>query len=90
MACLTPKLGGWSCFAAHATIALSGAEWRRNMTAALTSRDVVGQAKGILMERYRLTPEAAFALLVKASQHTHTKLRVISDELCRTGTLPLE
>jgi transcriptional regulator with GAF, ATPase, and Fis domain len=76
-------------FAANATIALVGQEWRRNMTTALSSRDVIGQAKGILMERYRLTPDAAFALLVKASQHTHTKLRVISEELCRTGVLPL-
>ena len=76
-------------FAAHATIALAGSEWRRNMMAALTSRDVIGQAKGILMERHRLTPDAAFALLVRASQHTHTKLRSVSEELCRTGELPL-
>jgi transcriptional regulator with GAF, ATPase, and Fis domain len=76
-------------FAANATIALAGQEWHRNMTTALTSRDVIGQAKGILMERYRLTPDAAFALLVKASQHTHTKLRTISEELCRTGELPI-
>ncbi|HEX8305572.1 MAG TPA: GAF and ANTAR domain-containing protein [Jatrophihabitans sp.] len=76
-------------FAANATIALAGQEWHQNMTTALTSRDVIGQAKGILMERYRLTPDAAFALLVKASQHTHTKLRTVSEELCRTGELPL-
>jgi transcriptional regulator with GAF, ATPase, and Fis domain len=76
-------------FAANATIALAGQEWRRNMTAALASRDVIGQAKGILMERYRLTPDAAFALLVKASQHAHIKLRTISEELCRTGELPI-
>ncbi|HEY0166516.1 MAG TPA: GAF and ANTAR domain-containing protein [Jatrophihabitans sp.] len=75
-------------FAANITLALAGDEWRRNMTAALSSRDVIGQAKGILMERYRVTPDAAFALLVKASQHTHTKLRDVSDQLCRTGVLP--
>jgi transcriptional regulator with GAF, ATPase, and Fis domain len=76
-------------FAANATLALAGQEWRRNMTVALGSRDVIGQAKGILMERYRLTPDAAFALLVRASQQTHTKLRVVSEELCRTGELPV-
>ena len=75
-------------FAAHATIALSGQEWQRNLTTALGSRDVIGQAKGILMERFKITPDAAFALLVKASQRTHTKLRTISEELCRTGVLP--
>ncbi|HST47962.1 GAF and ANTAR domain-containing protein [Jatrophihabitans sp.] len=76
-----------SLFAAHATIALAGQEWHRNLTTALDSRDVIGQAKGILMERFRVTPDAAFALLVKASQRTHTKLRTISEELCRTGVL---
>jgi transcriptional regulator with GAF, ATPase, and Fis domain len=76
-------------FAAYATIALAGEQWHRNMSTALTSRDVIGQAKGILMERYRLTPDAAFALLVKASQRTHTKLRAVSEELCRTGELPI-
>ena len=77
-----------SLFAAHATIALSGQEWQRNLITALGSRDVIGQAKGILMERFRITPDAAFALLVKASQRTHTKLRTVSEELCRTGVLP--
>lgn len=77
-----------SVFAANITLALAGEEWRRNMTVALSSRDVIGQAKGILMERYRVTPDEAFALLVKASQRTHTKLRTVSDELCRTGALP--
>ncbi len=75
-------------FAANITLALAGEEWRRNMTIALSSRDVIGQAKGILMERYRVTPDEAFALLVKASQRTHIKLRAISEELCRTGVLP--
>lgn len=77
-------------FAANITLALAGDEWRRNMTVALSSRDVIGQAKGILMERHRVTPDEAFALLVKASQHTHTKLRTVCDELCRTGALPIE
>jgi transcriptional regulator with GAF, ATPase, and Fis domain len=75
-------------FAANATLALAGQQWRQNMTVALSSRDVIGQAKGILMERFRLTPDAAFALLVKSSQVTHTKLRAVSEELCRTGVLP--
>jgi AmiR/NasT family two-component response regulator len=40
--------------------------------AAPDSRDVIGQAKGILMERHRITPAAAFAVLVQASQTTRT------------------
>jgi ANTAR domain len=60
----------------------------RQLHTALDSRDVIGQAKGILMERYRLTPDAAFALLARASQDTNVKLREVAADLCRTGTLP--
>ena len=60
----------------------------RQLHTALDSRDVIGQAKGILMERYRLTPDGAFALLARASQDTNVKLRAVAAELCRTGSLP--
>jgi len=40
------------------------------------------------MERHRVTPDAAFALLARASQDTNTKLRDVADQLCRTGDLP--
>jgi AmiR/NasT family two-component response regulator len=60
----------------------------RQLRTALDSRDVIGQAKGILMERYRLTPDGAFALLARASQDTNVKLREVATELCRTGSLP--
>lgn len=48
---------------------------------ALETRDIIGQAKGILMARQRITAEAAFALLVRASQRTHTKVRDVAAEL---------
>lgn len=75
-------------FAAHAGLALTGAAQMTNLTEALSSRDVIGQAKGIVMERFRLTPDAAFAVLVKASTDTNTKLRVLCQNLCETGVLP--
>jgi AmiR/NasT family two-component response regulator len=55
----------------------------------LASRDVIGQAKGILMERHHLTADEAFAELVKASQAT-TNVRVaeIAECLTRTGEWP--
>ena len=55
-------------FAAHAAIALAGVRYRADMDAALDSRNLIGQAKGILMERHRLPPEQAFTVLVQASQ----------------------
>jgi AmiR/NasT family two-component response regulator len=53
----------------------------------LSTRDVIGQAKGILMERFGLTADAAFAVLVKASSETNTKLRIVCEQLCLTGVL---
>ena len=72
----------------NATLVASAAEDAADMRAAMTNRAVIEQAKGILMERYKVTPDAAFTVLSKASQHTGTKLRDIAEELVRTGTLP--
>jgi AmiR/NasT family two-component response regulator len=48
---------------------------------ALGSRAVIEQAKGILAERTRCTPEEAFALLDQASQRRNVKLRLIAAEI---------
>lgn len=74
-------------FAAHAALALSGSASSLQMAEALSSRDLIGQAKGILMERFRLAPDAAFALLVQTSSHTNTRLRSVCEQLCDTGVL---
>ncbi|MET3807986.1 GAF domain-containing protein [Nakamurella sp. UYEF19] len=74
-------------FAAHAAIALAAARTATNLNTALSSRDVIGQAKGILMERFRITPELAFTALVKASADANVKLRTVCEELCETGLL---
>ena len=58
-----------------------------NMRQVMASRAVIEQAKGILMERYRITPEQAFTLLTHASQRSNVKLRDIADELATTGVL---
>lgn len=74
-------------FAAHAAVALAGARQVQDMNAALTHRDVIGQAKGILMERFKVTPDVAFAMLVRTSSITNVKLQLVCDRLCQTGTL---
>jgi GAF domain-containing protein len=58
------------------------------MRVAMASRAVIEQAKGILMERGKLTEDQAFTELTRASQHTNIKLRDVADELVRTGALP--
>jgi GAF domain-containing protein len=68
-------------FAAHAAIALGNAHARETLNEALQSRKVIGQAIGILMERYEMTDERAFAFLVRASSHSNIKLRDIAQEL---------
>ena len=75
-------------FAAHAAIAVAGAEHEANLRAALTSRDVIGQAKGILMERHKLTALQAFGVLAQVSQELNRKLIDVAREVCETGAVP--
>ena len=60
-----------------------------NLQAALESRAVIDQAKGVLMERYRLTPDRAFQLLAQVSMKANRKLRDIADDLVHTGEFPV-
>jgi GAF domain-containing protein len=75
-------------FASHAAIALAGAQHEDQLRAALASRDLIGQAKGILMNQFKLTADQAFQVLVRASTRTNRKLSDIAEELCATGALP--
>ncbi|GAB4083344.1 GAF and ANTAR domain-containing protein [Modestobacter muralis] len=59
-----------------------------NLELALQSRAVIDQAKGILMERQKLTADQAFQTLAYASQAANVKLRDIADHLVRTGEMP--
>jgi GAF domain-containing protein len=54
----------------------------------LSTRDVIGQAKGILMERQRLSAGDAFDLLRRASQQLNRKLADVAQHLAETGELP--
>jgi AmiR/NasT family two-component response regulator len=48
---------------------------------ALESRDIIGQAKGMLMERFDVDADGAFTLLVKLSQESNTPVKVIAQRL---------
>jgi GAF domain-containing protein len=74
--------------AAHASVALARLRSERDLWRAIDSRHLIGQAQGILMERYRLTPENAFAVLRRHSQQHNIKLHEIAATLVRTGQLP--
>ncbi|MEZ0491086.1 GAF and ANTAR domain-containing protein [Kineococcus sp. TBRC 1896] len=73
--------------ATHAAVALAGAQRFDHLRTALLNRDVIGQAKGILMERFKVDADQAFALLTRVSQDRNVKLHVLAAELTRTGSL---
>lgn len=74
-------------YATHAALALADAQRTAQLSAALHNRDVIGQAKGILIERHRLTPDQAFQALSRASQSANKKLTAIAQHLVETGEL---
>jgi GAF domain-containing protein len=74
--------------AAHAAVALASAEHESHLRAGMSSRDVIGQAKGILMERHKLTADQAFGVLTRVSQELNRKLVDVAGELSDTGAVP--
>ena len=60
----------------------------QSLKQALVTRDVIGQAKGILMERYRITADEAFDRLRVASQHLNRKVHDLAVDLAGTGQWP--
>ncbi|MET9775182.1 ANTAR domain-containing protein [Streptomyces sp. NPDC006367] len=62
-------------FTAHVSLALDSATVREQLTEAMRTRDLIGQATGILMERLDIDAAGAFESLVKASQRENVKLR---------------
>jgi GAF domain-containing protein len=58
-----------------------------NLQAALESRATIDQAKGVLIERFKFTPDQAFQMLTRVSMHANRKVRDIADQLVHTGEL---
>ena len=75
-------------FAAHAAIAIAVARQDENMDIALDSRSLIGQATGIVMDRYDIDAVRAFAVLKRISQQSNVKLHEVAVELIRTRHLP--
>jgi GAF domain-containing protein len=62
-------------------------ELAEHLKKAMEFRSVIEQAKGILIERYKLTADQAFRLLADASMHTNRKVRDVAEGLVLTGEL---
>jgi hypothetical protein len=67
--------------ATMATVALMTAATHEQFEAALASRDIIGQAKGILMNHYKIDADPAFEMLKDLSQRGNTPLRVIAQRI---------
>ena len=76
--------GAWQM---AATVLPDAVEQVGHLRAALDSRAVIDQAKGILMERGRLTADEAFQALARISMTTNIKVRDVAEHLVRTGEI---
>lgn len=67
--------------AGHAAIALINEKQERQFKAALATRDVIGQAKGMIMGRFDVDAVRAFSMLKAISQQTNTPVRDLSEKI---------
>ncbi len=75
-------------FTAHVGIALDSATVREQLTEAMRTRDLIGQATGILMERMDMDASGAFDSLVRASQRENVKLRDLARRIVDAHETP--
>jgi GAF domain-containing protein len=68
-------------FAAHSSVAWNSARRDEHFKRALASRDTIGQAKGMIMERYGVDAVQAFELLRKLSQDSNVPLIKVATQL---------
>jgi GAF domain-containing protein len=68
-------------FATHAALEMGHVRREENLNSALHTRKVIGQAIGIVMERYELDEDRAFKYLTQVSQHSNVKLRDVAAEI---------
>jgi GAF domain-containing protein len=74
--------------AVHAAVAVATAEDASRLAQAVGASTLIGQAQGLLMERFAIDADQAFAVLRRHSQDNNLKLRVVAGQLLATGQLP--
>lgn len=77
-------------FARQGALALGYARSEEELREALETRTVIGQAQGLLMERFDIGADRAFATLKRYSQHNNIKLKILCRQLVETRALPAE
>jgi len=74
--------------ARHAAVAVATVRQASTLAQAVAARTLIGQAQGLLMERFAIDADQAFAVLRRYSQDNNVKLRIVADELVSTRRLP--
>ncbi|MFC0625572.1 GAF and ANTAR domain-containing protein [Kribbella deserti] len=74
--------------ARHASIAVAAARHQESMVQAVDARKLIGQAMGVLMMKFDVDEQRAFAILKRYSQHHNRKLREVAQEVVDTRSLP--
>ncbi|MCW2783533.1 MAG: hypothetical protein JWP74_50, partial [Marmoricola sp.] len=72
----------------HAAATIMSVRERENLREAVEGRTVIGQAQGILMERFDLDADRAFSVLRRFSQTENIKLRQVAELVIANGDLP--
>ncbi len=76
-------------FARHASIAMASTDEVFNLTIAIDSRKIIGQAQGILMERFGIEGDRAFDVLRRYSQTSNIKLSTVAQQVVDERQLPV-
>jgi hypothetical protein len=84
----TTDLDAATTLAAHVSGAVAQARVEHNLWRAIQARNLIGQAQGMLMARYGLTPDKAFDVLRRHSNDLNLKVSTVAEQLVSTGKLP--
>ncbi|MFD1858440.1 ANTAR domain-containing protein [Aeromicrobium camelliae] len=76
-------------FARHASVAVASAQSEEGLRIAIDARKLIGQAQGILMERFDIDADRAFDVLRRYSQHHNRKLREVAEWVVTYRRTPL-
>ena len=70
------------------SVAMASTREQTNLWKAIDARQLIGQAQGILMERFAIDADQAFTVLRRYSQDRNLKLNVVAERLIETRRLP--
>jgi GAF domain-containing protein len=73
-----------SVLAAHAAVAIMASKEGEQLQSAVASRDVIGQAKGIIMERFNVDAVRSFEMLRQLSQEMNVRLTEVAQKIIDT------